>query len=466
MCHRDAAVFWLLNESRGGDGLPIFGTAGVRGVFNSTQTPEQVYRLALTSAFTFGRGSYGVGWDGRKSSALLARIVAAGISSAGGQALLFGLVPTPVTAYGAREEKCKIGFAVTASHNPPEYSGVKFFDGRGMELPKEQELRIERAMVVGADMNSEEFGAVIHRDVLDSYCDKLVTRFGKSQKGLRIVVDCANGPGALVTPRVLEALGHTVLALNAQVSWRFPARPPEPTPHNLADTAAIVQSLRADFGFAHDGDADRLVMINSEGKVLPDSMVSVLALRALVRKGSNVVLSENTSSAVEEEAVTMGCRVVRSRVGKSFAEIEKEGAAFATEPSKVVDPKWGMWEDGLYGAALIADAASRDPELLKLTMAEPKWRYRQVNLPISVNLPEAAGRIEAEFARFRISETRRLDGLKLVFKDRSWIMFRSSGTEPKTRIYCESLDQLRLEELLESAKRVLEDVAAPGTGLR
>jgi phosphopentomutase len=446
--------------------LPVFGTAGVRGVFNSTQTPEQVYRLALTSAFTFGRGAYGIGWDGRKSSALLARVVAAGVSSAGGQSILFGLVPTPVTAYGAREAKCRLGFSVTASHNPPEYSGVKFFDGRGMELPKEQELRIERTLVVGARMNSRQFGGVAQLDALDSYYDKLTGRFGRLDKGLRIVVDCANGPGAFVTPKALEALGHKVLPLNAQVSWRFPARPPEPTAQTLVDTAAMVPSLRADLGFAHDGDADRLVMINSQGLVLPDSIVSILALRAIVRKGMSVILSENSSTAVEEEAVRMGCRVVRSRVGKSFAEVEKEGAVFATEPSKVVDPRWGMWEDGMYGAVLIADAMAREPELLKFISLEAKWKYRQLNVPLAVDLSSAGERIEAEFSKFKIAEVRRLDGLKIVFKDRSWIMFRSSGTEPKTRIYCESLDQLRLDELLEAAKRVLDGNVAPGSGMR
>jgi phosphomannomutase len=442
--------------------LPVFGTAGVRGVFNSTQTPEQVYKLALTSAFAFGRGSYGIGWDGRKSSALLARVVAAGISSAGSRPVMFGLVPTPVTAFGAREEGCKIGFSVTASHNPPEYSGVKFFDGKGMELPKEQELRIERAMVVGADMSSPEFGEVASQDVLGPYLDRLVSRFQKVPKGLKIVVDCSNGPGALVTPKALDSLGHRVIPLNAQISWRFPARLPEPTPENLADAAAIVSSLGADLGLAHDGDADRLVLINPAGRVLPDSIVSILALRASVQQGRVVVLSENTSSAVEEEATRMGCHVVRSRIGKSFVEIEKEGAAFATEPSKVVDPKWGMWEDGMYAAVLIADALAREPELLKLIGAEPKWQYKQVNIPVSVDLPRAAERIEAEFAKFRISEVRRLDGLKIVFKDGSWIMFRSSGTEPKTRIYCESVDPLRLEELLGTGKKVLEDVAGPG----
>jgi phosphopentomutase len=447
--------------------LPVFGTAGVRGIFNSTQTPEEVYRLALTSAFVFGRGSYGIGWDGRKSSALLARVVAAGLSSAGGEAISFGLVPTPVTAFGAREERCRLGFSVTASHNPPEYSGVKFFNGEGMELPKEQELRIERAMVVDANMNSREFGAVTGREMLDTYLVRLLARFEKLRKGLKIVVDCVNGPGALVTPKALEALGHKVVPLNAQISWRFPARLPEPTAQNLVETASIVPSLGADIGLAHDGDADRLVMINSAGRVLPDSIVSILALRASAQKGGVVVLSENSSSAVEEEAVAMGHRVVRSRIGKTFAEIEKEGAVFATEPSKVVDPRWGMWEDGMYAALLIADLISREPEWFKSLGSDSKWHYRQLNVPISVDLSNVTDRIETEFSKFKISEVRRLDGLKLVFKDGSWIMFRSSGTEPKTRIYCESQDQVRLEELLETAKRVLQGIAAaPGNKQR
>ena len=446
--------------------MSVFGTAGVRGVFNSSQTPEQVFRLALTSAFVFGRGSYGVGWDGRKSSALLARVAAAGLVSVGGEAVLFGLVPTPVTAYGAREGRCKLGFSVTASHNPPEYSGVKFFNGEGMELRKEEELRIERAMVVEANMNSREFGGVRDGEVLEPYLERLTSRFRGTGKGLKIVVDCANGPGSLITPRALRALGHKVIALNGQISWRFPAHQPEPTVHSLVDTASIVSAVGADFGFVHDGDADRLVMVNSAGTVLPDSVVSILALRSTVQKNGVVILSENSSSAVEEEAVKMGCRVVRSRIGKSFAEITKEGASFATEPSKIVDPSWGMWEDGMYGAVLIADAVSKDSELLNLLSTEPKWRYRQLNVPVSTDLSRVVEAIETEFGRFRISEIRRLDGVKVVFKDGSWVMFRSSGTEPKTRIYCEALEQARLEELLATAKKVLEETVSPGNRSR
>jgi len=443
--------------------LKAFGTAGVRGVFNISQTPEQIYTLALTSAFVFGKGRYGVGWDGRKSSAVLSRVAAAGIVAAGSEALLFGMVPTPVTAFGARGRGCKVGLSVTASHNPPEYSGVKFFSGKGMELSKQDEARIERASIVGTRMESTSLGAMADVDVLGPYIDSMVARFEKIPDGLKIVVDCSNGPGAFVTPKVLEALGHRVVPLNSQISWRFTARLPEPTAQNLSETSSIVGALGADIGFAHDGDADRLVMINSAGRVVPDSLVSILAMRALNRGHGVVVLSENSSSDVEEAAVGLGLKVVRSRIGKTFAEIEKEKAVFATEPSKVVDPAWGMWEDGMYAAALIADAVSRDRSLLELINSEPSWHYRQVNLPFSVDHMRLVQRAEHEFGRFKISEVRQLDGLKLVFKDGSWIMFRASGTEPKTRIYCESRDPVRLDELLEIGKTLLEELSITGS---
>ena len=388
---------------------------------------------------------------------MLARVVASGVTAAGSDALMFGMVPTPVTAYGSRKGGCKIAFSVTASHNPPEYSGVKLFNGKGMELSVEEEARIERALAVDVGKSSRGYGGIHDWSPLDSYVRSLVGSFGEAEKAMRIVVDCANGPGALVTPRVLQALGHDVTPLNAQVSWRFPARMPEPTPQTLSETASVVPALGADFGFAHDGDADRLVMINSAGEVLPDSVVSVIALRVLGKRSGVVILSENTSVEVEEEAVRLGLRVVRSRIGKTFAEIEKESAVFATEPSKVVNPGWGMWEDGMYCAALITDGISKNPELLDVLREERRWHYRQINFQLSVDFQRVVVKAEAEFARFRVSEERHLDGLKLVFKDQSWIMFRPSGTEPKVRVYCESRDRVRLGELLDVASKVLQE---------
>jgi len=437
----------------------VFGTAGVRGVFNKTQTPVQVYRFAETVAFVFGRGTYGVGWDGRKSSALLARTIAAAVNSTGSDALLFGLVPTPVTAFGARSRMCFVGFSVTASHNPPEFSGVKLFNGRGMELSQSDEERVERALAVEVKKNSAKFGSATRdAEIFYEYRGALLSRYQPAGKRLRIAVDCAAGPGGLITPYVLKGLGHDVIPVNAQVSWRFPGRQPEPTVENLEEFARMVPNLGVDFGFAHDGDADRLVMVNRVGRVLPDSACSILALKGLGKTSGAAILSENTSTAVEEEAITMGLRVVRSKVGKTFASLEKEGGVFATEPSKVTDPAWGPWEDGMNAAALIATTISKDLRLLEGLTAPESWHYRQANLALMVELPGLVRRAREAFKRFRIKEERMLDGYKMVFGSGSWVMFRPSGTEPKTRVYCESRDVGEAELLIQEGVKCVESL--------
>ncbi len=446
--------------------MPVFGTAGVRGVFNSTQTLEQVFGVAEASAFVYGRGSYGVGWDGRKSSMVLARVVSAAVAGCGSNAIEFGLVPTPLVAFGTREHKCRLGFAVTASHNPPEFSGVKVFNGKGMELCREEEGRIERGMAVNSSKSSTVAGSIQSRQVIPSYIRAITSRFSKAERPLRIVVDCATGPSGLVTPQVLTATGNKVIPLNTHLSWRFSARHPEPTAATLGETASFVGGVQADLGVAHDGDGDRLVLINSAGRVLPDYMVSVLTLEALDKSAGSVIISENSSFAVEETAARMGLRVIRARIGKTFAEIEREGAVLATEPTKIVDPNWGMWEDGIYCAALIADIIARRPDLRKMVDGDLEWLYRQVNLPVSVDMGRIAEQVDEYFSKYRIVEKRSIDGLRVVFKDKSWVMFRSSGTEPKTRIYCEARDELRVSELVEAGRNLVERLSRPTISIR
>lgn len=439
-----------------------FGTAGVRGVFNKTQTPEQVYRLVETVAFASGRGRYGVGWDGRKASALLARTVLSAINAVGSDANVFGLVPTPVLAFGTRSRSCVAGFSVTASHNPAEFSGVKVFNRNGMELPKNDEERIERAMAVDVMKPSGVFGQLVpDEEVVDDYVGAVVSRHRPASQPLSIAVDCASGPGGLVTPRILGLLGHRVVPVNAQVSWRFPARPPEPTATNLSDFARMVPTLGVDFAFAHDGDADRLVMIDALGNVIPDSMLTILALRGLGLGQGTAVVSENSSSAVAEEAGRLGLRVKRSRVGKTFALLEAEGGVFASEPSKIVDPAWGLWEDGINASAIISTLVSSDRGVLGRVMQEVQWRYRQTNLKMGVRMDVLAPKAKEAFRKFKIAEERTLDGLKLVLGDGSWVMFRPSGTEPITRIYCESKDPQELEALTQLGIQCVEASNTP-----
>jgi len=442
--------------------VKAFGTAGVRGIFNRTQTPEQVYRLVETIAFASGRGRYGVGWDGRKASSLLAKTVLSAVNAVGSDASVFGLVPTPILAFGTRSRSCIAGFSVTASHNPAEFSGVKVFNRKGMELPKSDEERIERAMAVDVMKPSGVFGQLIpDPEVVDDYVMAVVSRYQSATRPLRIAVDCASGPGGLVTPEILMRLGHRVVPVNAQVSWRFPARPPEPTVANLSDFARMVPALGVDFAFAHDGDADRLVMIDAMGNVVPDSILTILALRGLGVSQGTAVLSENSSSAVADEAERLGLVVKRSRVGKTFAVLEAEGGVFAAEPSKIVDPVWGLWEDGINACVLVSSLLSPDRGLLGRVMQEVKWRYRQTNLKGVVRMDMLNAKVRESFRKFKVSEERSLDGLKLVFTDGSWVMFRPSGTEPITRLYCESKDPQLLDSLTQLGIQCVESSNTP-----
>jgi len=149
-------------------------------------------------------------------------------------------------------------------------------------------------------------------------------------------------------------------------------------------------------------------------------------------------------------------RVKRARVGKTFAVLEAEGGVFAAEPSKVVDPKWGLWEDGINAAALISSLISSDRGLVGRLMQDVEWRYRQTNIKAVVRMEVLVAKVREAFRKFRVSEERTLDGLKLVLFDGSWVMFRPSGTEPITRVYCESKDPQQLEVLVQMGTQCVE----------
>jgi phosphomannomutase len=218
----------------------------------------------------------------------------------------------------------------------------------------------------------------------------------------------------------------------------------------------MVPQLGVDLAFAHDGDADRLVMLDALGRVVPDSILTILALRGLNVSSGVAVISENTSAAVAEEAERLGLRITRSRVGKTFAVLEAEGGVFAAEPSKVVDPRWGLWEDGINAAAMISGLVSSDREVLGRVIEDVQWRYKQTNFDAAIRMRVLTEKAREVFKKFRIQEERTLDGLKLVFADESWVMFRSSGTEPKVRLYCESRDSQLLDILAQLGAQCIE----------
>lgn len=441
-----------------------FGTAGIRGVYGQEVSMRETIAVCYAVHTLMGEGRFGIGYDSRKTSVILANVASSAMNWYGSDVEDYGMIPTPVVAFNIKNSKLHAGFSVTASHNPPEYAGVKVFGTDGIEFSLEAEKKIEELVLKSGEYTKRDerlgaFGRTFQNDeAIASYLDSLLARFEPSKKRLKILVDCANGTAGGITPRVLSELGHRVVTVNAHPSERFPGRLPEPMFETLGETAELTRAIGADFGIAHDGDADRLVMIDERGCVIPDYVLSTLVLKVIVQnaKKGNVIISVNSSNAVEETAVELGCKVQRSRLGKTFEELYRKRGIFASEPSKMVDPKWGYWEDGIYTGVLIAQyLATTGTSLSNAVSDTPVYHNLQRNLQAKsrLNYEGVKSELQKLFGE-QIEKFDEIDGVKVYLRDKAWLMVRSSGTENKIRVYVESPKESEAVFLLQDGVRI------------
>jgi len=440
-----------------------FGTAGIRGIYGQEVSLKETISVCFAVNQLLGEGRFGLGYDSRKTSAILATIASSAMNWYGSDVENYGLIPTPVLAYNIKASKLHAGFSITASHNPPEYAGVKVFGTDGIEFSLEAEQKVEQLLSTPAEKKGEEgltnFGSTFdNEEAIFLYREALLKRAPRGKKSFKILVDCANGAAGGVTPGILEELGHRIVSVNAHPSEKFPGRMPEPMVETLSETASLSKSIGADFTVAHDGDADRLVMIDERGRVVPDYMLSALVLKIIlerVRRG-NVIISVNSSTALEKTARDAGCTVQRSRLGKTFEELYKRRGIFASEPSKIVDPRWGYWEDGIYASVLVAQYLSENETTLSRALEWiPTYHGLQKNLLPSgvLDLDCVRAKTLQEYSG-QVESFDELDGVKLNLKSDGWLMIRSSGTEKKVRVYVESPNEAEARRLLESAVNI------------
>ncbi|MHB1868114.1 MAG: phosphohexomutase domain-containing protein [Nitrososphaerales archaeon] len=425
-----------------------FGTAGIRGVYGEEVSIRETIAVCYAVHQLLGEGRFGIGYDSRKTSVILATVAASAMNWYGSEVESYGMIPTPVLAFNIKNSKLHAGFSVTASHNPPEYAGVKVFGTDGIEFSLEAEQKLEQLVLKseGYTKKDEElgiFGSTFeNEEAIVSYMDALLKQFEPRRKRFKILVDCANGTAGGITPRILSELGHHVVTVNAHPSERFPGRLPEPMFETLGEVASLTRAIGADFTIAHDGDADRLVMIDDLGMVVPDYALSTLVLKIIVEKvkKGNVIISVNSSSALEKTALDLGCRIQRSRLGKTFEELYKRRGIFGSEPSKMVDPRWGYWEDGIYTSILVAQyLAENNLTLSQAISGTPVYYNLQKNLRLGSFLDHdcVKSMIKEKFRR-EIERFDEIDGIKVYLKGGAWLMVRSSGTEKKVRVYVES----------------------------
>ncbi len=425
-------------------GVARFGSSGIRGLANVEVTP----RLALQVGQVVGElyNSAIVGRDPRTTGPMLASAFIAGVLSAGGDAVDAGLVSTPTLARGAADYGC--GVVVTASHNPAPYNGIKLWNPDGMAFDEKQQDEIERALDAGKFRASawDAVGRLSTRDdLVAEHIDAILAEVGTAK--LRVVVDCACGATATITPFLLREMGCEVIALNAQTDGHFPGREPEPTEENLGLLKSTVRSVRADLGIAHDGDGDRMVAVDRDGAFLGGDTLLALFAKQEVR---NALVVPVDASMVLEDLLPKA-KVYRTRVGDVYvaAELKRRDADFGGEPSGTwIFPKATLCPDGVYAAARLVKMAAGEA-LASAIRTIPRYPMIRGSVPFDrARRAQVEERLDVSLRGLGADVTT-VDGWRLRWDD-GWALVRLSGTEPKIRVLAESRDEARAKAIYAS----------------
>jgi len=436
----------------------LFGTSGIRGGLNRV-SPELALNLGLAVATSLkNEGNVAIGHDARKSSSCLRNALASGLMAGGCKAVQFGFVPTPVLAFGTRENELHAGIIITGSHNPPSDNGLKCYAADGREYTGNEETVLESLILNRSYklMAWDKVGSVISRqDITERYIRAVLERIKPVERSLHVVVDCANGVGSNVTPKLLSILGCKVTTINANIDGTFPGRPPEPTPEMLTELERLVPALGADLGIAHDSDADRISVIDEKGSyVTNDRILAFFAKILLLRHGAGrIVTSVDTSPRIDEVAQRYSGRVERTKLGKTHeALVTGEKPILCCEPWKIIDVHWGPWGDGIHAACeLVSQLSQAQGPLSELLKDIADYPQRRIAFPCSdIVKGRAMEIVQVQFAtEKKVKDVWTYDGLRLNYMDGSFVLLRPSGTEPRIRLYCEARSQRKLEELVD-----------------
>jgi phosphoglucosamine mutase len=398
-----------------------FGTDGVRGVVGEFLTPELVERLGRAASLWTGAAKVFVGRDTRASGLELEQAFARGVVSAGGDCILGGVLPTPAVALLALD----LGVVISASHNPPEYNGVKFFDSQGHKLHDEAEEQIEELLAAAPGLDQGRIESV--EIATDSYREHVLERFGSDLSGLRIVVDCANGAYSGLAPEAFRECGAEVLAIGDS-----------PDGENInvgcgaTDLALLQETVKShgfDLGIAFDGDGDRMLAVDERGEAVDgDQIVAILALDLEIDRVAVTVMTNLGFHALMRER---GIDVLTTDVGDRYVleALQSSGAVLGGEQSgHIIFLRDHVTGDGLAAGLLLAAALQGRP-LSEVAAVMP--RYPQVKENVRVNG-------DAELTPAIRDEVERVN---VEWGDEGRVLVRPSGTEPLIRILAEARDR-------------------------
>ena len=425
----------------------LFGTNGVRGVVNKELTPELALKLSMATGTYFKGADLTVGCDGRVSSPVFLDIVCAGLASVGCQVWKLGMITTPGLQFLTKDWGLKGGIMVTASHNPPEYNGLKVMGNMGVELPHEDELKIERTYfhskwkVTDWDRIKQPLPVA---EKFSAYIRSIIDNVGEipRQAHLKVLIDAANGVSVLSMPTLIERLGGTVSIVNGNIDGTFPGRMSEPTPANLRKTSDILPSLHADFGVAFDGDGDRAVFLDEHGSVCWGDHTFALIVKDFLENhpGQKIVTPISSSMIIEEIAEKYGGEVVYTPVGSVYVSnlMLKIRANLGGEENGGIfyAPHVAARDGGITTAMVYRILAEKKRPLSRLIGELPKSYIVKDKMPCPDSIKAKVTQAFRDLPRK--GKVLDIDGIKVWIPPRSWILIRPSGTEPIFRILAEA----------------------------
>lgn len=441
----------------------IISVSGLRGIVGESLTPEVALRYVAAFAATLPPGPIIVSRDGRATGPMLAGAVRSGLMAIGRDVLDAGIAATPTLGVLVRQHRAAGGVQISASHNPPQYNGIKLFSGEGRVIPAVPGRKVLEAYRAGqvAWVRHESIGKCQRLEDTTSEHEKLLLATADVEairtRKYRVLLDSNRGAGSILGEQLLKSLGCEVVLLGGETDGKF-EHPPEPTAENLQIVTRKVLSARADIGFCQDPDADRLAIIDEMGRYIGEEYtLAICADHILEQRRGPVVTNCATSRMTQDLAKKHGVPFFRSAVGEANVvdEMLTRKAVFGGEGNGgPIDPRVGLVRDSFVGMIQVLSAmAAGGKKVSELADALPRYEIRKTTVKLSPEkLPLALETIQR---RFPDAKADRLDGLRLDWPDR-WLIVRGSNTEPIVRAIAEAATAAAAEELCQAAAQVVE----------
>ena len=411
-----------------------------------------------------------VGHDARTSGPMFAKAVIAGLTATGCNVFFARMASTPALQYAVKNHCMDGGVIITASHNPPEYNGIKVIWNDGIEISHEQETEIENIYfekkTVFAEWNklgTKHELAVVNDEYVEAV-KKQVDVPKIAERKYHVVVDAANSVGGLATPQLLREIGCKVTTINANVDGTFPGRMPEPRPENLQDMSAIVKAVGADLGVAFDGDADRSIFVGENGEIYwGDKTFAVVEKQFLMENpNAKIVTPVSSSTLVKDVAEAYKGKIVWTKVGSvTVSQTMKEvKAKLGGEENGGVfyGPHQAVRDGAMTTALILGIMAETGKKLSELIAEQPQYFIEKGKVACAEDKKEKIHKKLLEQVKGANIST--IDGVKIWFEDKSAILVRPSGTEPTYRLYAEAKTREKALRLIEDYSITLKKILA------